>query len=125
VKKPKENKFRPFLKRFAYAFLLATILVLISPTSEKDTGNRPQHIDIDFVSQKPPEYQKFVRYLKSQGYEIIQNNLPLFIEVSIKQTDRNPGDVVKELSRRGCQITGHKVKVILSTFGGKYISEEC
>ncbi len=114
-----------FGKKLGWAFLLGTFLVLVFPVSEADTGKEPVHVDINKVKQEPPSNERFVKYLKSNGYTIIEDRLPLYIEVSIQQTDKNPNVAVRELADAGCKLTGKSVKVILHTFGGKYIAQGC
>ncbi|RKZ34289.1 hypothetical protein DRQ33_02495 [bacterium] len=123
-KKKKEFSFKDLIRKSAWAFLIATILVLLTPTPDKDTSEKlDDRIDWNSFYSKPKGNEAFLKYLENQGYSITKNQLPLLIEIEKKQVDRNPNDVVKELAEIAHRMTGKSVKVILQTWGGKYIAE--
>ncbi|MCD6530907.1 hypothetical protein J7K99_00505 [bacterium] len=112
------------IKTVLWAFLLATVFVLITPTPERDTGvNETEKTEFTPIYQKPKGNEAFLNYLRNQGYKITRNNLPTVIEVYKKQVNRDPNEVVQELAETAYRMTGKNVKVILQTWGGKYMAE--
>ncbi len=122
-KKKNKIKIGPAAGKFMWALLFATALVLLTPTPERDAGP-PKKIPIheDYLAT-PTKYDRFRNYLKNQGFAITNDQLPLVIEVAKKQVEGNPTDIAEQLAKKAYKITGKKVKVILHTFGGKYIAE--
>lgn len=106
-----------------WAFLFSTALILATPTPERDTGVPQERPQVQSLLPTPRGYKKFIRYLTQNGYQIIRDDLPLFVEVKKRQVEGNPVDVASELARVGYEMTGERVKVILRTWGGKYIGE--
>ncbi|MCD6419082.1 hypothetical protein J7M00_09930 [bacterium] len=113
----------PAVGRIMWALLFATALILLTPTPERDTGPPPKiEIKDDFLAT-PTKYDRFRNYLRNHGFAITRDQLPLLIEVSKRQVEGNPSEIAEKLSQKGYQITDEKIKVILHTFGGKYIAE--
>ncbi len=121
--KRKRISVKDILSKIFWAILIATILVMLTPTSERDTGEKLPEVNPEEFYQKPKGNEAFLKYLQTQKYIIRKNELPFLIEVYKKQVDRNPNDVVEELAKVAHRMTGKNVKVILRTWGGKYIAE--
>ncbi len=122
-KKKHRIKFGAVAGRFMWALLFATALIMLTPTPERDTGAPPKIEVQENYLATPTKYDRFRNYLKNQGFAITRDQLPLVIEVSKRQVEGNPTDIAEQLAEKGYRITGKKVKVILRTFGGKYIAE--
>ena len=122
-KRKKRVNWRGLLNQSLFVLLFATAMVLLTPTPERDTGP-PKKVEItdDYLAM-PSKQERFIAYIKERGFKIVNNQLPLLIEVSKRQVDGNPSDIANQLAKKGYDITGHKVKVILRTWGGKYIAE--
>ena len=122
-RKEKNITAREIVSKISWAILIATILIMLTPTLERDTGEKLPEVDIDDFYQKPTGNTAFLHYIQKQGYTVTKNQLPILIEVQKKQVDKSPNDVVEELAKIAHRMTGKNVKVILRTWGGKYIAE--
>jgi hypothetical protein len=121
-KKKRFNLGRLIGKLFT-GIVLATIIVILTPSPEEDTGPPKVDINISTYIDKNKKYEEFVAYLTENSYIVKEDKLPLYIQVEKRQVDGSPEDIAKQLSKKGFEITGGKVKVILNTWGGKYIYE--
>ncbi|MCD6595029.1 hypothetical protein J7L68_05060 [bacterium] len=122
-RKEKNITAREIVSKISWAILIATILIMLTPTLERDTGEKLPEVDMDDFYQKPTGNTAFLHYIQKQGYTVTKNQLPILIEVQKKQVDKSPNDVVEELAKIAHRMTGKNVKVILRTWGGKYIAE--
>ncbi len=110
-------------KKLIAAFVLALILILLTPVPERDEGPPKFDNGIDkylFQKPKPNEYLKFLR---QSGYTITKNNLPESIEIEKQQVSGHPAKIAMELSKKGYEMLGQKVRVTLKTLGGRYTEE--
>ena len=122
-RKHRKINFGRLLNSFIWAFLFATLLVLLTPTPERDTGPPKGKINFDEFVSVPKTQKALYKYLNENGFTVDKDEFPIVIEVSKKQVEGNPSQVAKDIAQKAYELTGRDVKIILSTFGGKYIAQ--
>lgn len=123
VDKKKLVGFNLFQSLF-WIMIITTIFVVITPSAEQDKGILKKEKSLYTVqpmaSHKSTE---FVDYLRRNGYSIVQDNFPIFIEVEKQQVDGVPEKVVQQLAEQCYKMTGVSSKVILRTLGARHMGQ--
>jgi len=124
-KKKEKSKVGIWFGKLVWGMLFGTIMVLFSPTPERDEGPPKVELPSDYGLAPSPcgRCTDFTEYLTKNGYEIIEDKLPTVIEVKKNQVGGNPPIIVQQLAKKGYEMMGSEIKVVLNTWGGKYIGE--
>lgn len=113
-----------FWQTLFWTIIVATVLIVITPSAEQDKGISSRGRTPLTLEQKgAAKSTEFIEYLQKNGYSIVQDNFPIFIEVEKKQVDGAPEIVVRQLAEQCYRMTGTPSKIILRTLGRRDIGQ--